>query len=457
MRTYSFNKTIPVGQEVDVLVVGGGPSGFAAAIAASRNGAKTMLIEKHGCIGGMATVGLVGPFMTSFDATGDTQIIRGVFEELVRRLEERGGAIHPSKVRRGTSYCAFIIPGHDHVTPFDPEWLKLVATEMVLESGVELLLHTQCLDVIKEGDRVTGVVAANKSGLQAIEAAVIVDCSGDADVAEWSGAPTVLGRQSDHGMQPATMFFRICNVDSEKVKAYIEENRTLVGKPFHGPFSWLVEEARERGEWDVPRGEINMYETPNPGEWRVNTTRILNIDGTNARDVTRAEIEGRRQARKVFEFIKSRIPGCERARFMDTAAVVGIRETRHIVGEYVVTKEDVLGCRMFDDSILLASNSVDIHSKDAESGEYTVISGRWYGIPYRSLVPLSVENLLVAGRPISATSEASSAFRVMPCCIGTGQAAGTAAALAVKSGVVPRRVDVSRLRDLLREQGVYLG
>lgn len=457
MRTYTFQKVIPVRDEIDVLVVGAGPSGFAAAIAASRNGAKTMLIEKHGCIGGMATVGLVGPFMTSFDAAGETQTIRGLFEELVTRLEERGGAIHPSKVRCGTSYCAFIIPGHDHVTPFDPEWLKLVATEMVLESGVELLLHTRCLDVIKEGDRVTGVVAANKSGLQAIKATVIVDCSGDADVAEWSGVPTVLGRQDDHGMQPATMFFRICNVDSEKVKAYVQENRHLVGRPFHGPFSWLVKEARERGEWDIPRGEINMYETPNPGEWRVNTTRILNVDGTRAQDLTRAEIEGRRQARKVFEFIRSHIPGCEQARLMDTAAVVGIRETRHIVGEYVVTKEDVLSSRVFDDSILLASNSVDIHSKDAESGEYTIINGRWYGIPYRSLVPLAVENLLVAGRPISATSEASSAFRVMPCCIGTGQAAGTAAALAVKSGVAPRHVNVSRLRDLLRAQGVYLG
>ncbi len=461
MDTYFFRKETPIVDEVEVLVVGAGPSGFPAAIAAARNGAKTLLIERFGCVGGMATTGLVGPFMTSFDAQGRTQIVRGIFDELIRRLEEKGGAIHPSKVRGGSTYSSFIIDGHDHVTPFDPEWMKIISADMVLESGARLLLHTQFLDVMKEENRVVGVIVANKGGIQAIRAKVIIDCTGDADLAFQAGVPFTLGNEKNHKMMPTTMFFRVGNVDTQRlIDAYLgSENphRDLMGKP-KGGFSWIVSEARRKGEWELGRNKLGMYETPTSGEWRINTTRIADVDGTNPKDLTKAEIEGRKQARTVFEFLKKNIVGYEKAQFMDTGAVIGIRETRHIVGEYVISIDDVLNGRLFEDMVLLASNAVDIHAEQGEVDNYqTMYRGSYYSIPYRSLVPLKVENLLVAGRPISATSEASSAFRVMTCCVGMGEAAGTAATLAIQSNQSPRNIDVKKLQAQLRAQGVYLG
>lgn len=462
MVNYFFKKEIPVIENTDVLVVGGGPAGIPAAIASARNGAKTILVEKNGCVGGMATVGLVGPFMTSYDTEGEMQIIKGIFDELVIRMEKMGGAIHPSKVRAGSSYSSFIVRGHDHVSPFDPEAFKVAAADMLQEAGVKLLLHSQFVDAIVEKDELKGIVIVNKSGMQAIYAAITIDCTGDADVAAYAGVPTYLGDKEHHKMQPATMFFRICNVDSEKVKKNIEENRHLMGmiKGKHlGAFNWKITEARERGEWKIERYAIGMYENVIPGEWRINTSRMLGVNGTSAEDLTRAEIEGRRQVLKIFEFMKKNIPGCENARLMDTGAVVGIRETRHIVGEYVMTKEDILEGHIFQDSITMASDAVDNHAKgDSSGGEYiTVKNGKYYGIPYRSLVPLKVDNLLVAGRPVSATSDAASAIRVMPPCMGMGEAAGTAAALAVKDNIRPREIDVKKLRDTLKAQGVFLG
>jgi glycine/D-amino acid oxidase-like deaminating enzyme len=453
---YSYVKTIPMNYEADVLVVGAGPAGFAAAVCAGRTGAKVMVVEQAGVPGGMATSGLVGPFMTCFDTNGEEQIIKGIFEELVVELVRRDGAIHPSEIPAGSSYAGFITKGHSNVTPFDPEVLKVTMVDFLEEAGVKMLFHTKVIDVIKEENTIVGVVVANKSGIHMIRAKQVIDCSGDADVAALAGCPYVLGNQ-EGSMQPATMFFRVYNVDSDKVKEYIRENSAKIGEPFQGPFSWVVRAARERGEWEIARNEIGMYETSTPGVWRINTTRILNVDGTDAEDLTRGEIEGRRQVHKLLDFLKKNIPGYENAKLMDTACVVGIRESRHIIGEYVMTKEDVLTGRVFDDNVMIASNSIDIHSSKNGDGEYRTIDGRWYGIPYRSLLPLESANLLVAGRSISATSEASSAFRVMPCCFATGQAAGVAAGLAVATGQALRKVDVKVLQDTLREQGVVLG
>lgn len=190
-ETILYSRQLPVTRKVDVLVVGAGPSGIAAAIAAAANGSRTLLVEKAGTVGGMATIGLVGPFMTSFDKNGERQIIQGVFDDLVRRMEKVGGAIHPAQVRAGSSYSGFIIQGHDHCTPFDPEWLKIVATDMLLEAGVELLLHTQFLEALMDDNRVVGGIFTNKSGIQVFRAAVTIDCTGDADVSYSAGLPTL--------------------------------------------------------------------------------------------------------------------------------------------------------------------------------------------------------------------------------------------------------------------------
>ncbi len=453
MQTYT--KALPLYRDVDVLVVGAGPAGIAAAVSAARNGAKTLVFDKNGCVGGQATMGLVGPFMTSFDARNEKMIIRGIFEELVRKMIALGGAIDPADVAGEQPLSGFYKIGHAHVGPFDHECFKLVATEMILEAGVDLLLHTQCIDVLMEGSRVSGIVVANKSGVSVIRANIVVDCSGDADVAALADVPFALGNEEDGNVQPATLFFRVGNVDTEKLKAHIREHEHEI-RPFYGPFSWLIRERAD--EWDVPRGEVCLFESPRSGEYRLNVTRILNIDGTNAEDLTYAEIEGLRQAHKVFAFLKKYGAGFENAVFLDTAGMIGIRETRHIQGISRLSAADVKACLVPEDSIAVLATNMDTHNKNDPGGTYhTHVNGPYFGVPYGCLVPEGTDNLLVAGRALSADAVAGSATRMIPCCIAFGEAAGAAAAMAHKENVAPCAIDVQRLRKLLQKQGMFLG
>lgn len=450
----SYQKELPVVAETEVLVVGAGPAGLGAAIASARNGAQTLLVERFGFLGGNLTAGLVGPCMTSFSLDGSEQLIKGIFEEFVVRMEKMGGALHPSKIPAGSEYCSFIVFGHDKVTPFSPEAAKQVALEMCREAGVELLLHTFVADALVENDAVTGVVIANKSGLGVIRAALTVDCSADADVAARAGVPYHLGRDSDGLTQPMTLFFRVANVDDQKVKDYIAAHP----EDFR-PFASLVNQAREAGEFTIPRKGVGVYRTLEPGIWRVNTTRIQRVDGTNAADLTKAEIEGRRQVMELLAFFRKWLPGFENCTLLDTATTIGVRETRRIEGEYTLTVEDLASGHDFPDVIALAGYPVDLHSPTGDDG---ILGGKYqsanaYQIPYRSLVPAKIDRLLVAGRSISATHEAMAAIRVMPPAMAIGEAAGTAAAIAMEYRVPPREVDVPTLQRALIRQNAYLG
>ncbi len=444
----------------DVIIVGGGPSGMCAAIAAAREGASVILVEQGGFLGGMATRGMVGPFMTCYDRKGETQIIRGLFDEIVRRMVDRGYAIHPSEVRAGTGFTSWIVLGHDHVTPFEAEGLKLVMDDMMEEAGVKVLFHTNFHQALMNGNAIEGVLVSSKRGFEIIRGQVVVDCTGDGDVACAAGVPYEMGNEELGIMQPATMFFHICNCDEEAMNADIQANlHNFYRKDGvnYRSFHWRVSEAREKGDWNLQRVSLGLFRMPKPDEWCVNTSRVMHIDATDNESLTRGEIEGRRQAEYILKFLRKYVPGCQNAKLKGTASYLGIRESRHIKGDYRLTADDLLSAKVPEDSILLAANSVDVHGRfGPTSNEYVPIEGDYYGVPYRSLLAYGVEGLLLAGRCVSADSTAAGAIRVMPPCMGMGQAAGTAAAMAAKAAITPRQLDAQQLRRRLKENGVWL-
>ena len=451
-----FQQELPIYRSVDVVVVGAGPAGIGAAVAAARNGAKTLVFEAHGCIGGMGTSGMVSPFMTSYDAPCENMIIRGVFEELVNRMVEMGGAIDPKDVRNEQPYASYFHIGHNNVTPFDPHAFKLIGMRMLRESGAELLLQTQFVNVIKDGDRITGVVINNKDGLSVIEAKIVIDCSGDADVAARAGVNYIMGNEEDGNLQPASMFMRIGNADMDVVNAHMAEHSDEI-RPFFGPFSWIIKEFPE--DWDnFPRGEICIFADVTPGEFSINCSRILDIDATKAEHVTRATMIGQEQCQHIFQFMKKHAPGFENSRIIATADAIGIRETRHIEGEYKLTGDEVAACKVHEDAIACMATNMDTHNKDNPGGSFFIPkNGPFFTVPYLCLVPKGISNLLVAGRAISADAIAGSAIRMMPSCMAFGQAAGTAAAMCAAQGIAPKTVDVQVLRKTLVEQGQFVG
>lgn len=445
---------IPLRETVDVAVIGGGSAGVAAATAAARNGASTVLIERYGFLGGTSTAGMVGPFMTSYTPDGKRQLVAGIFQEVIDKMVQMGGAVDPSTTEAGSAWASFIDLGHANVTPFSVEALKMAALEMVCEAGARIRFHTSFVDVVMRDQQIDGIVILDKAGLGLIRARTVIDTSGDGDIAAKAGAPFEVGRKADGKMMPVTLFLTIGNVDDERVIAWMKEHEVL--HPGERLFECIVKQARESGDWTLEREFLNIYREPTPGQWRVNTTRVQNVDGTNPDDLSRAEIESRRQAWELIRFFRSHCPGLENAQLLATGTQVGVRETRHILGDYVLNGADVLEGRKFEDSIAQCSYPIDIHDPQGPRGRLEGIHADHYEIPYRCLVPRDVENLLVAGRPISADHEGAASARVIPPCYATGQAAGTAASLAIKQGVAPRDVDIDQLRTTLSEQGAIV-
>jgi len=406
-----------------VVVAGAGPAGVGAALGAARMGAEVALVERYGFPGGMATTGLVHPWM-SYHA-GEKQIIGGVFEGVIQRLLQRGA----------------FKPGGNL---FDPEHLKQVLIEMLVEAGVELHLHSFVAGVRRVGAAVKGIVVYNKSGRETISGDVVIDATGDGDVAALAGCPYEKGRKKDGLMQPMTLHFRMAAVDRSRM-------------PTHEVLNELYSQAKAAGTIHCPRENLLWFNSTIEDQVHFNTTRVVKVDGTNAADLTAAEIESRRQAWEIASWLQREVPGFERAYMLATGPQVGVRETRRIMGQYILTARDVLGGRKFRDGIALCSYPIDIHNP---AGSGTVIKrlkpGDWYSIPYRCLVPSNAEGLLVAGRPISATHEAHSSLRVQPICYATGHAAGIAAAMAASARAPLAEVDVKALRREIISQGGIL-
>jgi hypothetical protein len=462
-------RDVPVFADVDVLVAGGGSAGWHAAVAAARQGARTLLIERHGTLGGTMTNAMVQPFMSYHDPVGRA-VVGGVWQEMVDRLTELGGSTGPAMAADGNPPWG----KNPSVTPFEPEVLRFVAQELVLESGAQLLLHTWIAGAIKEGDELRGLIVEGKSGRQAILAKCVVDATGDADVAALAGAPYAIGRETDHLTMPMTLYVKMGGVDYGALRDYVESNQDdlrwwafpkvdpNLGDEFEkapvsvSGFVGLVREARERGELNLGRETINILPCPRRGEAVLNCTRVSKLDPTSTQDLTTAEVEARRQAMSVVAFARRRMPGFANAELLAIAPTIGVRESRRIVGEYVLDLEDVVSCRRFPDVIARSAYNVDIHNPHDDKSTWHEIEDA-YDIPYRCLVPREVEHLLVAGRCISTTHEASGSARMTPHVAATGEAAGTAAALAAAAGVPPRDIDLDSLQSALVRAGAILG
>ncbi len=446
-------KKIPVSMEVDVIVAGGGVAGLSAAIASARNGANTVLIERHNALGGLGTMGLVAVWYFPYDS------YKGILKEIADKLREMEAI---SVIPVGMTY--------------EPEALKQIAFDMCEESKVKLLLYSWIVAPIMEGNKIKGVIIENIGGRQAILGDVVVDCTGDLCVAAAAGASYSKGRETDKKLRYVTVMARIGNVDIYKLKTYITEHPEEIGVyPFNvldtnnkaislSGFSRVFAESIERSELD-PSVAYARFEGPLflPNSTILsNTSRIYGIDSTLPEDVTRAEILGRKQISQYLTVLKKHVPGFESAMIVGTSSTLGIRRTRRLIGEYVYTEDDF--SKDFEDSILRFSISykagLDIHDPDSpiqdmneelknpsRKERYTI------NLPFRCLLPTTIDGLLTAGRSISTSHIVDFYTGNMVPCIGTGQAAGTAAAICSKNGILPRELSVSKLVGTLNKQG----
>lgn len=445
-------REIPVRKKSDVLVIGGGPSGIMAALAAAGDGLSVTLVESRSFVGGNMTIGL--PILGFLGQKGN-QIIKGLPQKLIDRLK----AVDASSEHRP---C----PLHMSLTLVEPEAVKTVALQMLVDAGVDVLFYAFCASVVKEGDELKGVIIESKAGREALLAKVVIDCSGDADVAYRAGVPCEYGNEQG-GVQPPTLMFCLGGVDTEKLRTSVaEEPRTyltdFIPAEYFGQNNQfvlvgmrnLVKKAQDAGLTLTTERTI-LITGLRKGEVWVNMTRVNGVNGTDPASLSYGEIEGRKQIHDIQKYLVDYVPGFENAYFLKTAPFLGIRETRRINGLYTMTREDIMSCRHFDDAIAVASYPLDIHHP--QGGGCTLEwCGDCYDIPYRSLIPQQVKNLIVAGRCISTTHEAMSAIRVMAPCMAMGEAAGRAAKMAVRNGIQPRDVDVKKLQQELLDEGAYL-
>lgn len=442
-------------EEYDVVVAGGGIAGALAAVAASRSGARTLLVERGYCLGGTLVLCGVGPMMTFH--CGEEQVIRGLPGELVDRLVAAG--LSPGHIKDTTGYTY-------SVTPFDLEGMKEELELMALEAKVRILYGATIFEAKAEEGRVTELLAATKGGLCSIRGRVFVDATGDAELAELAGFPCRLPQT----MQPATMVFRMAGANVERIKDFVrkhpEEFPRLEGRiglldtaprlSLSG-FIKTMERARKAGEISVEREDLLFFESNTPGEIVVNTSRVFVSDPTDPEDMSRLSIEGRKQVRELAAFLVRRVPGFEKSRLTWSGPEIGIRNSRQIEGLHVLEAEELLTSLEVPDAIAHSAYPIDIHnSSDGGSTSHFLPEGKYYDIPYRSLLPRGAKNLVAAGRCVSATFAAEAAIRLSPTAGALGQAAGVAAAMAAGEGSDLDRIEVGELRANLRKMGAFL-
>ncbi len=424
-------RKVPIAATVDVVVVGGGPAGVAASISAARTGARTLLIEQAGAVGGVAVSGLMSHW------TGDTR--GGIYDEILERSRDDATEAGKKAGRRA----------------INTEKLRSALLEMLEEAGVGLRLYTFACAPVMDGNRIEGVIVESKSGREAVLGRMVVDSSGDGDIAARAGAPFRKGRETDGRMQPMTLMFKVAGVDTDRA-------------PFPGGFEDTAEvpagDLQELGRKHLPppAGHVLLYRSTLPGVVTCNMTNCVDVDGTIASDLTKAEKTCRRQVPEIVKFLREYVPGFENCCLQGTASMIGVRETRHFEGEYTLNETDIVEARVFDDWVVTKAHfNFDVHNLsgaglDPTGKQKEFPQKKPFTIPYRCLIPKKVENLLLAGRCISGTHLAHSAFRVMPICANMGQAAGIAAALCAKKEITPLELTAGEVQAILKKQGVDL-
>ena len=433
---------MPLYGEYEVVVLGGGPAGIAAAVAAAHAGRRTLLIERYGFLGGMGTAAGVTNFCgLHANVHGKMhRVVRGVASELLDRIDQLGGLNAPH-----------LILGKILAQAYDTAAYKIAADDLLAAQKVELLFHALGAGIFMHDEkRIDALLVETKAGRQAVRALTFIDCSGDGDLAAWAGARYEIGDNNGSMLYPS-MMFRLNGIDPERAG---EAWRTIPA---------LMEQAEAAGTHHFPRKAAIVRPQRSAIEWRVNFTQLARADGAAINglepdDLTRGEIDGRRQAVKAFNFLRT-VPGFEKSYIVDLPPQLGIRETRRIIGGYMLSGEDVLGCASFEDSIGVNGWPIESHVAGDVVFKFPPIpeSRGFNELPYRMLIPESLDNLLVAGRCASMTHDGQSAARVSGACCAMGEAAGTAAALALGGNTIPRDIAVNKLQLELRKQGAFLG
>ena len=417
----------------DVVVVGSGSAGSSAAITAARLGARTLLVDRLAFMGGTSTAVLDTFYAFYTPGESPQRVVGGIGWEIVERLMAGGVAFErPNTYGAGTGVT------------YDQETLKVLWEELAAEAGVELLLHTWATGARVEEGRIGAVRLWNKGGERWVEAAAVIDASGDADIAALAGVAYDNAAMQGQ-VQSLSTLFKLANVDVDRAASVRKAEL------------WdRMREAAASGDYDLPRIEGSWHRTPFPGVVLIHMTRIPNVDATDPEQLTRAEVAGRRQVREYARFLRERVPGFEEAVVVATSPAIGIRESRRVHGDYMLTRDDVLNGRRFDDEVALCGAPIEDHHAGGDTAWQYVGEGGVYGIPYRCLLPAGIDGLLVAGRCFSATHDAHASARSMATCMAMGQAAGTAAAMTIRHGTVPRAINAATLRNRLHAEGALL-